>query len=370
MLEDMKKILKQIDNTKAGSRINCTPPTFSPKTHYLDIADSLYYRTLISFRHAIRKLCDCFMGEIYGAYNVDLFMFTNSVSSPMGPGSDSEAIQIQFGNLITNLVDSSQFGFEPILLNGFKKVYCYLPSMRGENPDSRHLNQFYHCEAEILGDLNDIKDLSERFIKYISNGVLELDNHLFILSRDYQKTKSTLKILAHSNSIQEIKFDDACKLLEDSGFTDSINYTDHGRDISSRGELELMNLLDTRLPVWLTHFDRDRVPFYQKPDPNNPSRVLNADLLFPPIIESSFGGEILGAGQRQDRAHEIIESIKRQDLDSEPYNWYIDLRNHPRYTTTSGFGMGIERYITWLLGLDDIKLALPYPRLKNVETNP
>ena len=71
----------------------------------------------------------------------------------MGPGSDSEVIPIKFGKYNSFLVDSSQFGFEPLLLNKLDKVYCYLPSMRGENPDKRHLNQFFHCEAEIKGTL-------------------------------------------------------------------------------------------------------------------------------------------------------------------------------------------------------------------------
>jgi len=63
-------------------------------------------------------------------------MLTPSVSSPMGPGSDSEAIELQFGDLSTFLTDSSQFGFEPLIMNGLDKVYCYLPSMRGEDPTS------------------------------------------------------------------------------------------------------------------------------------------------------------------------------------------------------------------------------------------
>lgn len=75
-------------------------------------------------------------------------MLTPSVSSPTGPISDSEVIKIKFGKYDSYLVDSSQFGFEPLLLNRLDRVYCYLPSMRGENPDKRHLNQFFHCEPK------------------------------------------------------------------------------------------------------------------------------------------------------------------------------------------------------------------------------
>jgi asparaginyl-tRNA synthetase len=129
-------------------------------------------------------------------------------------------------------------------------------------------------------------------------------------------------------------------------------------------------MFSPKKPFWITHFDRDRVPFYQKPNPNNKSNVLNADLIFPPLIENSFGGEIVGCGERQDTASEIIESIRRQNVDSMPYDWYINLRNFDNYATTSGFGMGVERYLTWLLCLNDIKNVIPYPRLKNVITHP
>ena len=86
-------------------------------------------------RHYIKIASDYYFGVECGAKNIDLFMLTPSVSSPMGPASDSEPNLIKFGKYNSNLVDSSQFGLEPLLLNGIDMVYCYMPSMRGENPD-------------------------------------------------------------------------------------------------------------------------------------------------------------------------------------------------------------------------------------------
>jgi len=90
-----------------------------------------------------------------------------------------------------------------------------------------------------------------------------------------------------------------------------------------RARLSLWGILGTQLPIWVTHFDRDRVPFYQKPDSTDPTKVLNADLLFPPILADSFGGEILGLGQRQDTPEEMYGSLEAQGLSAVPYEWYI-----------------------------------------------
>ena len=151
------KFKNMFSNLFSRKSNNYSRPEYDPATHYIEVGKSKYFRELTILRHHIKMASDYYWSKVQGAYNVDLFMMTPSVSSPMGPGSDSEAVEIKFGDLHTYLIDSSQFGFEPILLNDIEKVYCYLPSMRGENPDKRHLNQFFHCEAEIKGTLQDLK---------------------------------------------------------------------------------------------------------------------------------------------------------------------------------------------------------------------
>lgn len=366
----MSKLIYDIDITLVGEDDIVSPPDYDPLTHYLEIAHSPYFRHLIDLRHIVKALCEGYMTGEVGAKNIDLFMLTPSVSSPMGPGSDSEAIPIKFGKLTSYLTDSSQFGFEPIIMNGIDKAYCYLPSMRGEDPDKRHLNQFFHCEAEIRGGLEDILVLAENYVKYLSAGIIKAPHLIGKLSKNPALSLRIAQLTAQTEKFKRITFDDACKLLEENGYGEYVNTTPRGRDISSKGELALMSILKLKVPIWITHFDRNRVPFYQKPDPTQPTRVLNADLLFPPIFDGGFGGEILGAGQRQDTATEMYESLNEQGLSSKPYEWYIDLRKDERYMITSGFGLGIERYIAWILGLDNIQNAILYPRLKNVLTTP
>ena len=124
------------NNIKAST---LRPPTYDPQTYYKDITESEYFDALLVIRHYVKVASDVYFGEIVGAKNVDLFMMTPSISSPMGPGSDSEAVPITFGDLKTYLVDSSQFGFEPLLMKNIDKVYCFLPAMRGEDLDKRQL---------------------------------------------------------------------------------------------------------------------------------------------------------------------------------------------------------------------------------------
>lgn len=355
---------------KGGDPKSFILPEYNSKTHYLELTRSDYFQALITLRHYIKTISDYYFGVEQKAKNIDLFMLTLSISSPMGPGSDSEAIPIKFGKYNSNLVDSSQFGFEPLLLNGIDKVYCYLPSMRGENPDKRHLNQFFHCEAEIKGSVEQLTPIIEGYVKVLSEVLLLMPNILEKISLDYKETLSGLNEILESKEFPEITFNEAIDALVESGNKNLINFTELGHDISSDGEIKLAEIFNFKTPFWVRNYDRDRVSFYQKPDPKDSDKVINADLIFPPIVKDSFGGEIVGCGQRQDNAQEMIDSLSRQGIESEPYEWYIDLRNLPNYETMSGFGLGIERFIIWSLCRDDIKDAIPYPRLKNIKTFP
>lgn len=345
-------------------------PIYDPRTHYLDLTRSGYFRALITLRHYVKIVSDYYFGIECGARNIDLFMLTPSISSPMGSGSDSEAIPIKFGKYDSNLVDSSQFGFEPLLLNGIDKVYCYLPSMRGEMPDKRHLNQFFHCEAEIKGDIKQLIPIIEQYIKILAKVLILMPNILERISLNFGKTMASLNGIVGLKKFPEIAFDAAVNALAESGNKILVNFTESGRDISSEGEIKLAEIFNFNIPFWIKNYDRDRVAFYQKPDPKNPNKVINADLIFPPIIKDAFGGEIVGCGQRQDDCQEMMRSLDRQNIKTEPYEWYIHLRKLPDYKTTSGFGLGIERFIAWSLCRDDIKDAILYPRLKNTKTYP
>lgn len=192
-------------------------PIYDPETHYLDLTQSGYFRALITLRHYIKAVSDYYFGVECGAKNIDLFMLTPSISSPMGSGSDSEAIPIKFGKYDSNLVDSSQFGFEPLLLNGIDKVYCYLPSMRGEKPDKRHLNQFFHCEAEIKGDIGKLIPIVEEYIKILTEALILMPNILERISLNFEKTTAVLNNVLELKKFPEITFGEAVDALVENG---------------------------------------------------------------------------------------------------------------------------------------------------------
>ncbi len=351
---------------KTNNQNSLRPPLYNSESYVDDVVKDKYFAALAIVRHYVKLASDVYWSEI-GAFNVDLFMLTPSVSSPMGPGSDSEVIRIQFGKYHTNLTDSSQFGFEPLMFH-FDKVYCYLPSMRGENPDARHLNQFFHCEAEIVGTLDEMLPFIEEYIQVLAEIFMALTPIIELMSVDFSKTKQALQSIIHTKNFNKKTFDEVYPWLQENSSFHLVN--DFGRNITSAGEIAVAKSMGNGLPLWLCNYDRDIVPFYQKPDPKNKNSVINADLLFAPIVDGGFGGEIVGSGQRQDNPDEIIESLKRQRIDSRPYEWYINLRKQPNYKITSGFGLGIERFIAWALGYSDIKDVIHYPRLKNIKTLP
>ncbi|KXJ98493.1 MAG: Asparagine--tRNA ligase [Parcubacteria bacterium OLB19] len=376
----MKKLPKaflklvETDTTSFTTKIenkSIRPPKYDHKTYYKDLTRDEYFDALVFIRHYVKIASDKYFGEVIGAKNTDLFMFTPSISSPMGPGSDSEAVPIKFGKLDTFLVDSSQFGFEPLLFQNLDKVYCYLPSMRGEKPDKRHLNQFYHCEAEILGTLDDLTPIMEGYIRALADTFLAMGSLILKMSNDPNVTEKALRKISNSKSFQKISFENAYDRLYSNKQTRKFTTkTKFGRGINSNGEISLVLEETKDMPLWMYGFDRDTVAFYQKPDPKNTERVINADLLFPPLTRNGFGGEILGSGQRQDSSNEMADSLKRQGISAKPYEWYIDLRNQSGYRTTSGFGLGVERFITWALGYESIQDVALYPRLKNIKTIP
>lgn len=351
---------------KINGQNDLRPPLYNAESYVEDVVKDKYFAALAIVRHYVKLASDAYWSEA-GAFNMDLFMLTPSASSPMGPGSDSEVISIQFGKYHTNLTDSSQFGFEPLMFH-LDKAYCYLPSMRGENPDARHLNQFFHCEAEMVGTLDELLPSVEGYVRALAKTLVALTPIIELMSIDFSKTEQALQNIIHSKSFNKKTFEEVYPWLQENPSHHSVS--NFGRNITNSGEVALAQAVGDGLPMWLSNYDRDTVAFYQKPNPKNTDSVINADLIFAPIIEGGFGGEIVGSGQRQDNPEEIAESLERQEISAEPYEWYINLRKQPNYKITSGFGLGIERFIAWALGYSDIKDVIHYPRLKNVKTLP
>src|SRR3989338_1316831 len=144
---------------------------FSRESHIESLISSAHYHNLILLRNTIEEACNQFFRS-KNAPKVDMFLIARGISPPTGKVSDSSPIPVKFGDQSSFLVDSAQFGLEPLVCGSFDLVYCFSPSFRGEDADDHHLNQFYMCEAELKGDLERCMRTSEDLIKYLIQSVL------------------------------------------------------------------------------------------------------------------------------------------------------------------------------------------------------
>jgi asparaginyl-tRNA synthetase len=227
------------------------------------------------------------------------------------------------------------------------KVYCFGPTFRAEKSKTRrHLTEFWMVEPEMAyANLDDVITLAEGLVTSVVARVLDKRmNELKLLERDTSKL-DTVKA-----PFPRITYDEAAKILTDKGLP-----FQHGTDLGGTDETVLSQQFDR--PVAVTHYPAAVKAFYMKPDPQQSDRALCVDVLAPEGY-----GEIIGGGQRLDDYDLLVQRIKEHNLPMEAFEWYLDLR---RFGTVphGGFGMGIERCVTWICGLEHVRETIPYPRM-------
>ena len=315
------------------------------ENHFLSAIESEWYAFILELQNEINWCTHEFYRKKY-LKTLFLPVTTNSISSPMGLGSDSLPVEINLFNQTTYLADSMQFMLEYGCRFFDGGCYYLMPSFRGEKADERHLCQFYHSEAEIKGYLEDVIGLVEEYLVYLSECML----------RKYGNTiAETAGTLEHAEKLvltknfERIKYSEAVKILSDK--KGCLKKDGDFIYITSKGERQLIKQFNGA--VWLTHMDKRIVPFYQTESPDGYSAEC-ADLL--------MGiGETIGAGERHKSGEEVKSALSAHKIPIEDYDWYIKMKdNYP--LKTSGFGMGTERYILWLLSHDDIRDCQLLPR--------
>jgi asparaginyl-tRNA synthetase len=227
------------------------------------------------------------------------------------------------------------------------RVYAFGPTFRAEKSKTRrHLTEFWMVEPEMAyADLNDVITLAEGLITSVVGRVLDRrQKELKVLERD------TSKLEAVKAPFPRLKYDDAAKMLLDQGLPFVV-----GGDLGGTDETVLSEQFDR--PVCVTHYPAAIKAFYMKPDPNEPDKALCVDVLAPEGY-----GEIIGGGQRLDDLSLLLQRIKEHDLPQEAFEWYLDLRRFGS-VPHGGFGMGIERCVSWICGLEHVRETIPYPRM-------
>ncbi|HEY9161553.1 MAG TPA: asparagine--tRNA ligase [Desulfomonilia bacterium] len=229
----------------------------------------------------------------------------------------------------------------------FGKTYCFGPTFRAEKSKTRrHLTEFWMVEAEVA--FNDHKmnmALQEDFVSYIvQNTIRDCEAELKSLGRDLEPLKKITPPFVH------LMYDEAVEILSRNG--SEITW---GTDLGGGDETILTKMYDK--PIFVECYPKAAKAFYMKQHPERPEIVLCADLLAPEGY-----GEIIGGSQREENIDVLLAAIKAQGLDPGRYAWYIDLR---RYGSVphSGFGLGIERTVTWICGLEHLRETIPFPRM-------
>ena len=227
------------------------------------------------------------------------------------------------------------------------KTYCFGPTFRAEKSKTRrHLMEFWMVEPEVAwAELDDVMELAEGLVVEIVSRVLDQrKEELKILERD----TSTLESVA--SPFPRISYHEAFDILEKQG-----TETQRGSDFGGGDETVLSEKFDR--PVIVHRYPADVKAFYMQPDPENPHLAMCMDMLAPEGY-----GEIIGGSQRIHDHDLLVKRIREHKLPMEAFQWYLDLR---RFGTVphGGFGMGIERVVSWICKLDHVRETIPFPRM-------
>lgn len=230
------------------------------------------------------------------------------------------------------------------------KTYCFGPTFRSEKSKTRrHLTEFWMLEPEAS------------FMDWQENMQLQEDMTVFVVKRVLDKRITDLKLLERDVTVLQktaegnfprITYDEALERLQKAG-----SDMKWGDDFGADDETILTKQFDR--PVFVHHYPAAIKAFYMKPDPGNPKLALNNDLLAPEGY-----GEIIGGSQRIDDLALLEQRIKEHGLPKEFFSWYLDLRKYGS-VPHSGFGIGLERTVSWICGLEHVRETIPFPRLLN-----
>ncbi len=235
----------------------------------------------------------------------------------------------------------------------FGRVYCFGPTFRAEKSKTRrHLTEFWMVEPEVAyANLDDVMELAENFISYIVGRVLESrQEELKHLERD------TTMLEKIAPPFPRLQYDEAVKMLQE-GHTEGKleNRFEWGGDLGSPDETYISSRYDK--PVMVHRYPAAVKAFYMEPDPNRPDLALCVDVLAPEGY-----GEIIGGGERASSLELLLKRIHEHGLPEEAFDWYLDLRKYGS-APHAGFGMGIERAVSWICGLEHVRETIPFPRM-------
>ncbi len=323
----------------------------TPKAHGTEFLMDHRHLWLRSKRqHAVMKIRNEIIRATYEFFNEQGF---SKIDPPILTGSapegTSELFATKYFDEDAYLSQSGQLYMEAAAM-ALGKVFSFGPTFRAEKSKTRrHLIEFWMIEPEMaFVEFEENLEVQEQYVQYIVESVLKnCAVDLKTLDRDVTKLENI------KAPFPRISYDDAIKFLNENGF-DDISW---GDDFGAPHETAIAEHFDK--PVFITHYPKSLKPFYMQPDPNRDDVVLCADLIAPEGY-----GEIIGGSERIHDYNMLHESIMAHNLDEEAYKWYLELRQYGS-VPHSGFGLGLERTVAWISGVEHVRETIPFPRLLN-----
>ncbi|HKY73308.1 MAG TPA: asparagine--tRNA ligase [Nitrospira sp.] len=295
---------------------------------------------ILRVRHEIIRACRNFFDE-RGFILVDAPIFT-----PNACEGTTTLFQTQYFDETAYLTQSGQL-YSEATAAAFGKVYCFGPTFRAEKSKTRrHLMEFWMVEPEVaFAQLADMMELAEQFLTFVVERVLETRRQeLSVLERDVAKLE-TVKA-----PFPRLTYEEAISVLQKRN-----NPTKLGDDFGGDEETIISQEFDR--PVIVHRYPTALKAFYMQPDEARPDLALCMDVLAPEGY-----GEIIGGGQRIHDVELLRSRLKEHHLPEEAFRWYLDLRQFGS-VPHAGFGMGIERAVAWICGLEHVRETIPFPRM-------
>ncbi|SET90934.1 asparaginyl-tRNA synthetase [Salinibacillus kushneri] len=323
----------------------------TPKNHGTEfLMDHRHLWLRSKKQHAIMKIRNEIIRATYEFYNQQGFV---KVDPPILTGASAEGTTELFHTKYFDedayLSQSGQLYMEAAAM-AFGKVFSFGPTFRAEKSKTRrHLIEFWMIEPEMaFMEHEESLELQEQYVSYIVQAVLKnCKMELQALERDISKLENI------KAPFPRITYDDALSFLKEQGFDD----VEWGDDFGAPHETAIAESFDK--PVFITHYPTKLKAFYMQPDSDNPDVVLCADLIAPEGY-----GEIIGGSQRIDDLELMEQRYKEHGLTGPAYEWYLELRKYGS-VPHSGFGLGLERTVAWIAGIEHVRETIPFPRLLN-----
>lgn len=323
----------------------------TPKEHGTEFLMDNRHLWLRSRRqHAVMKIRNEIIRATYEFYNEQGFVKVDPpILTGSAPEGTSELFHTKYFDEDAYLSQSGQLYMEAAAM-ALGKVFSFGPTFRAEKSKTRrHLIEFWMIEPEMaFYEHEESLKLQEDYVSYIVQSVLKnCSIELKTLGRD------TAKLEQVKAPFPRITYDDAVKFLQEKGFDDIV----WGDDFGAPHETAIAESFDK--PVFITHYPTSLKPFYMQPHPERDDVVLCADLIAPEGY-----GEIIGGSERIHDFELLKKRLEEHHLEMDAYKWYLELRQYGS-VPHSGFGLGLERTVAWISGVEHVRETIPFPRLLN-----